>query len=77
MVGGSVGLLLIVWSILAMKDRGPGVTAADASTTQATVAPANSANSSSSGSATTSKTNTRVQAAAAPTARPQTRSSGS
>ena len=71
MAGGSVGLLLIVWSVLAMKDRVPAGTA-DASTPQSTA-------SASSGSikAPQATTKPRAAAAPAPAARPQTRSSGS
>jgi hypothetical protein len=71
MAGGSVGLLLIIWSVLAMKDSVPG-TAADASTPQPTAA-------ASSGSikAPQATTKPRAIAAPAPIARPQTRSSGS
>jgi hypothetical protein len=78
MAGGSVGLLLIVWSVLAMKDRVPGTTA-DASTPQPTAAATSAPASSSSGTIKAPQATTKPRAIArpAPTARPQTRSSGS
>jgi hypothetical protein len=88
LAGGSVGLLLIVWSVLAMKDvAGSATMSADtsvpliapeaqAATPQPAVA---SSNSSSDGSTAKPQATARPNATAAPrpTPKPQTRSRGS
>ena len=88
LAGGSVGLLLIVWSILAMKDVAGSATPsaqtsvalippeAQAATPQPTAAVSNS---SSGGSTAKPQATARPNATAAPrpTPQPQTRSRGS
>ena len=88
LVGGSVGMLLIVWSALAMKDLAGSVTTS-AQTPVALIPPeaqaatpqpaAASSNSSSGGSTAKPQATSRPNATAAPrpTPKPQTRSRGS
>jgi hypothetical protein len=84
LAGGSVGLLLIVWSALAMKDIA-GSAATSAQTTAALVPPvatsqpAVGSSNPSSGSTVKPRATARPNAPVAPrpTAKPQTRSRGS
>jgi hypothetical protein len=87
LVGGSVGMLLIVWSALAMKDLASSATtsaqtpvalippAAAAATPQPAVGPASSSGGSTAKPRATAKPN--ATAFPRPTQQPQTRSRGS
>jgi hypothetical protein len=76
LVGGSVGLLLIVWSGLAMKDRAGSATPSAQTPLEQ---PAAASNNSSSGGSTAKPRAARPNATVAPrpTPKPQTRSRGS
>src|SRR5437899_2776673 len=87
LAGGSVGLLLIVWSVLAMKDRGGSATTSaqtmvgqiPTSAPAAIPQPAAASTSSSGGSTARPRATAKPNTAASPrpTQQPQTRSRGS